>query len=304
MTRRARAGETGTTVLHGRVVACFGRHYLVETDAGRFLESVTRGKQAGIACGDRALVAPTSDRQGVIESLAPRRSLFLRAAAHRRKLIAANATQLAIVVAGEPSFSDELVYRAIVAAEHAGMKAFVCLNKTDLAAPTAAARERLAPLSAAGYDIIELAAKREVGALVPRLQGELTVLVGQSGMGKSTIVNALVPAANVATREISRFLDSGRHTTTHARLYPLDGDSAIIDCPGLQDFGLAHLAADEIEAGFVEVRPHIGRCRFPDCRHRTEPACAVRRALVAGQIHPRRLELLHRILAAEAAART
>jgi ribosome biogenesis GTPase len=287
----------------GTIIASFGRRYLVESDDGLFLECVTRGKQGGLACGDRVRAVVTSAREGVIEAVDPRRTLLQRAAAHRAKLIAANATQLAIVVAGEPSFSDELVCRALLAGEHAGMQSLIVLNKADLAAPTQAARARLAPICASGYRLVEISARHDVSPLRRQLGGETTVLLGQSGMGKSTLVNALVPDANAETREISRFLDSGKHTTTHSRLYRLDGDTAVIDCPGLQELGLAHLDPEAIELGFPELRGLRGRCRFRDCRHREEPGCAVGEAVAAGSVHPRRLELFHRIRDAEAAAR-
>jgi ribosome biogenesis GTPase len=293
-----RAGHTS-----GQVVAAFGRHYLVAAEDGGYVRCVPRGKQSVVACGDRVQIARTARGEGVIEGTASRATLFLRAARHRRKLIAANATQVAVICAGEPSLADELVARVLVAAESQSIRALLVLNKTDLAAPTTVARERLAPFAHAGYPVLELSAKRDVVALRARLQDATTVLIGQSGMGKSTIVNALVPEADAATREISRFLDSGRHTTTATRLYRLDATSAIVDSPGVQEFGLAQLGAAEIERGFPELRPLAGRCRFTDCRHRTEPGCAVRAAVDAGTLHPRRLELLHRILDAEGAAR-
>jgi ribosome biogenesis GTPase len=287
----------------GEVVAAYGRHYLVEAEGGAFLRCVPRGKQSLIACGDRVQIGQTALGEGVIEEIGPRTALFLRAAPHRRKLIAANLTQVAIVCAGEPSLADDLVARVLVAAECQSLRALLVLNKTDLAAPAMAARSRLAPFAQAGYPVIELSAKRDVAPLRARLCGEVTALIGQSGMGKSTIINALVPEADAATREISRFLDSGRHTTTATRLYRLDAASAIVDSPGVQEFGLAHLGPAEIECGFPELRPLAGHCRFADCRHRTEPGCGVRAAVDRGQIHPRRIEQLHRILDAEAAAR-
>ncbi len=297
------SGAGAAEPVRGAVIASFGRRYLVETDAGDFLECVTRGKRGGLACGDRVLAVPTAVREGVIEAVDPRRALLQRAAPHRSKLIAANATQLAVVVAGEPSFSDEVVCRALVAAEDAGMRGFLLLNKADLLDAARTARGRLAPFVAAGYPLIEVSARGDVAPLRAALAGEITVLVGQSGMGKSTLVNVLVPEANAETREISRFLDSGRHTTTHARLYRLDATTALIDCPGLQEFGLSHLDAAAIEAGFRELQGLRAGCRFGDCRHRSEPGCAVRTAADAGHVHPRRLELLLRIQAAEAAAR-
>ena len=288
-------------------MAAFGRQYLVETEGSELFLCFTRGKRSDVACGDRVSFAVTGEgggakNQGVIDSVAPRASLFRRAAAHRTKLIAANATQIGLVVAGEPSFSDELLCRALAAAEREGLRAFLALNKTDLGAAADAARLRLAPFAQAGYEVLELSAQNDVTPLRDRLEGATTVLLGQSGMGKSTIVNALAPEAGAATREISRFLDSGKHTTTHARLYRLDAQTTLIDTPGLQEFGLAHLTRAEIEAGFVEVRPYLGHCRFPDCRHMTEPDCALREAVMAGHVHPRRFELMQRILAAEDAA--
>lgn len=287
----------------GQVVAAFGRNYLVAAEGGEYVRCVRRGRESVVACGDRVRIARTARGEGVIEDIAPRASLLLRAAPHRRKLIAANATQVAVICAGEPSLADELVARVLVAAESQSIRVLLVLNKADLTALTAAARERLAPFASAGYPIAELSAKQDVATLRARLLGETTVLIGQSGMGKSTLVNALVPEADAATREISRFLDSGRHTTTATRFYRLDPASAIVDSPGVREFGLAHLDAAGIERGFPELRPLAGRCRFTDCRHRTEPDCAVRAAVATGEIHPRRLELLHRILDAEGAAR-
>lgn len=294
---------TTSQLLSGRIVATHGRHYLVELSGGSFLQCLPRGKKSALACGDRVAIAMTGADQGVIEGVDPRSTLFYRSAAHRAKLLAANATQVAVVVASEPSFSDELIARVLAAAAHEGMRGFLVLNKIDLEAPAAAARVRLEPFRAAGYAVIEtaaaLGARAGLDALRAALQGESTVLIGQSGMGKSTLVNALVPGADAATREISRFLDSGRHTTTSSRLYAVDRGT-LIDCPGMQEFGLAHLSATEVQRAFVEVRPHLGHCRFRDCAHRSEPACAVREAAARGDIHPRRLELLHRILDAEA----
>ncbi len=287
----------GTTA--GVVVAAHGRHYVVEADDGGLVRCVPRGKKSGLACGDQVQFAPAGRDAGVIESVAPRASLFLRAAPHRQKLIAANATQVAIVVAGEPSFSDELVCRILVAAENQEIKSLVVLNKSDLASAANSADERLRQFATAGYPVLAISAKLDVGPLAERLTGDTTVLIGQSGMGKSTIVNALIPGAGLRTQEISTFLASGRHTTSATRLFRLPSGGAIIDSPGLQEFGLAHLDHAQIEHGFPELRALAGKCQFSDCRHDTEPRCAVRIAASDGRIAARRLEMLHRILKAE-----
>jgi ribosome biogenesis GTPase len=290
----------GAALIRGIIVAAFGRQYLVKSDTGQMLLCVPRGKKSEVACGDRVLLALTSPNQGVIESTEARSTLLKRSAAYRQKLIAANATQVAIVVAAEPSFSEELICRLIVGAEEQGMKSLLILNKADLPA-TSSARERLVPFATAGHRLAEISAIHDCSALLPFLQHETTVLVGQSGMGKSTLINGLVPDAEASTREISAFLDSGRHTTTHARIYTLDASSMLIDCPGLQEFGLHHMSRGQIEYGFAEFRPFLGKCRFNDCRHEVEPGCALVAARDAGQVSARRFELLLRILAAERA---
>jgi ribosome biogenesis GTPase len=286
-------------MLAGQVIAAYGRHYLIETDDGRQFACFPRGKKSTVACGDRVMFARTGDEQGVIEAVDPRSTLFSRSAAHRQKLIAANVSQLAIVVAAEPSFSEELINRCLVAAEYQDMRALILLNKCDLQDAAKAALARLEPYVQAGYRVIRLSALEGADALRPLLARQATVLVGQSGMGKSTIINALLPDARVATREISAFLASGRHTTTQARLHRLDAGSTLIDCPGLQEFGLHHLSQQDIEAGFIEFRGFLGQCRFQNCRHQSEPGCALARAAEAGAIHPRRLDMFRRICRAE-----
>lgn len=281
----------------GTVVAAFGRQYEIALDGGGLALCFPRGKKSHVACGDRVTVALSAADHGVITAVLPRSTLLYRSDAFRQKLFAANATQAVIVVAAEPSFSDELVSRCIVAAEQQHMRALIVLNKTDLAEKAETARLQLAPFRDLGYPVVELSAKDDAEALRPHLAGQCSVLVGQSGMGKSTLINALLPEVQAAVREISGALDSGKHTTTHTRLYRLDAASSLVDSPGMQEFGLAHLTRAEIEQGFREFLPHLDRCRFRDCRHDQEPDCALRAAVAAGSIGARRLGQFHALCA-------
>ena len=282
--------------IKGTIVAAHGRQYRVELADGETLLCFPRGKKSEAACGDQVTVQRSGD-QGVIDTIEPRRSLLYRSNAFKEKLIAANVTQIIIVVATEPSFSDELITRCISAAESQEMQALIVLNKIDLADRVPAARETLAPFAKLGYRVLELSALTSGEALRALLSHHTSVLVGQSGMGKSTLTNALIPEANAPTREISESLDSGKHTTTHATLYRLDADSALIDSPGLQEFGLGHLSAGEIEHTFLELRPLLGQCRFRNCRHDREPDCAVREAVRTGQMDPRRYAVFRTLCA-------
>ena len=276
-------------------MASFGRRYLVELADSSTLDCVTRGRRGALACGDRVTVARSAAGKGVIEAAGPRTTLLYRSDPARQKLVAANVTQIVIVVAPVPAFHEDLVNRCLAAAEHGGMAALIALNKVDL--PQArAALGALELYRSLGYRLAAFSAKRDLGPLVPHLKGETSVLVGQSGMGKSTIINALLPAAAVRVAEISAALDSGRHTTTHTRLYHLDAASHVIDSPGMQVFGLHHLAGPELAHAFIEFRPWLGQCRFRDCRHVAEPGCAIAAACARGEISAQRLESYRRLV--------
>lgn len=284
------------TLPEGQITASYGRRFTVELADGFLIACVTRGKKGGIACGDRVQIKITGPDQGVIEANLPRSSLLYRSDAFREKIIAANVTQIILVLAAVPSFYEELVNRCLVAAESAKIKALIVLNKADLQAETALALEKLALYRDLGYSLLPLSAHQDVSPLMPFLQGETSVLVGQSGMGKSSIINALLPGVKIETREISTTLDSGKHTTTHARLYHLNPDSNIIDSPGLQEFGLHHLKPEDIDHAFIEFRPYLGKCKFNNCRHLSEPECAVLAAVRAGSINPRRLAAYQKLI--------
>lgn len=281
--------------IQGQIVAAFSRQYLVELCDGELLPCLTRGKKSEIACGDIVEIQRINETQGVVERTLPRRTLLYRSDAYRQKLLAANITQVIIIVASEPSFSDELLARCLIAAHDQQVETLIVLNKCDLLQATINARTQLESYRTIGYRVLELSARENITPLRPFLQGHTSILVGQSGMGKSTIINELLPDAQVATREISPALNSGRHTTTHARLYHLNAQSHLIDCPGVQAFGLHHLDFGAIEAGFIEFATYHGQCRFHNCRHAHEPGCALKKTEREGKIDARRLKLFQEI---------
>ncbi|GAB3469749.1 ribosome small subunit-dependent GTPase A [Massilia terrae] len=283
----------------GTIVAAHGRHYLADVD-GRMLQCVTRGKKTNVAVGDIVHLKRTSDDQAVIEKIDERKTLLYRSDQYKSKLLAANVTRLFIVVATEPGFTDDLVSRALVACEAAGVEAHLILNKTDVEAQLPRARERVKVYADLGYPVHEVSAKRHpeqtVATLAPLLEGQSSILIGQSGMGKSSLVNLLVPEADAAVREISEALDAGKHTTTFTRLYKLPGGGALIDSPGFQEFGLYHLTEGMLERAFVEFGPHLGGCKFYNCRHLAEPHCSILQAVEDGKIARMRHDLYKQLV--------
>ena len=277
-----------SAVKKGLVIASYGKRYGVELEDGTQVSCVTRGKKNDLACGDHVDVKMTDSHEGVVEKLQERTSLLFRSNAYKTKTLASNVTQIIIVLATTPSFYEALLNRCLVAAEAAGIKALIVLNKCDLA-DNSAAMKQLKVYQDLGYQVQALSAKQDISPLKQWLNGQISVLVGQSGMGKSTIINALLPDSDVRTQEVSEVLDSGKHTTTAAHLYHLDSDSDLIDSPGLQEFGLNHLNIEQLEHAFIEFRPYLGKCRFNNCKHLHEPDCAIIGAVEAGKISPVRL---------------
>ncbi len=280
----------------GRVVVSHGRHYTVADDAGHLWRATTRGKKSGVVCGDSVEITPQDDENAVIERILPRNNLFYRSDAFKSKLIAANLDQIVIVVAPVPSFYPEFIDRCLIAAEAAGTASLIVYNKADLAAEAEAAWPRLAPYADLGYPIIRLSARQDISPLQPYLADKNSLFIGQSGMGKSSLLNALIPEAQAPTRDISAALDSGRHTTTHSQLYRLPLGGSIIDSPGMQEFGLGHLTLQEVQRAFIEFRPYLGQCRFHNCRHDKEPGCAILQAVQDGKIQSARLSTYHKLL--------
>jgi ribosome biogenesis GTPase len=283
----------------GTIIAAHGRHYLAQVNGSK-LHCVTRGKKSDVAVGDIVELKQTSPDQGVIEAITERKTLLYRSDQYKSKLLAANVTQLFIVVATEPSFSDDLVSRSLVAAEAAGISAHIVLNKIDVAEQLPRTRDRLGVYGALGYPVHEVSARAHpeatCAALAPLLAGQSTILIGQSGMGKSSLINLLVPDADIATREISAALDTGKHTTTFTRQYEIGPDTAILDSPGFQEFGLYHLSEGMLERAFREFAPHLGHCKYYNCHHLNEPGCTVLGAVEAGEIARMRHDLYRQLV--------
>lgn len=288
----------------GLVVSTSGRHGIVETRDGGLRLCHPRGKKLEAVVGDRVIWRASAD-EGVIERVLPRRNVLYRQDETRTKSFAANLDQVLIVLAAEPAFSERFLARALVACEAARIRPLIALNKADLAEPFTAAWRQLEPYRAMGYAPFALALKPRSAdpghtdfALLERaLQDAVTLILGPSGVGKSTLVNRLVPAAAAATGELSRGLNAGTQTTTRTHWYWLDDarHGAIIDSPGFQEFGLHHVAASDLAALMPDFRPHLGQCRFYNCTHTHEPGCAVMTAVGrtpgAGSISPTRYRI-------------
>jgi ribosome biogenesis GTPase / thiamine phosphate phosphatase len=284
-TRRERSESV---VVEGRVIADFGREFLVEFADRRQVVCTRKGKRQDATCGDFVEVRLTGSAQGSIERVGTRRNLLFRSDQWREKMLAANVDQVVILVAPKPPLSEAFLNLSLVACEAARLPVVIALNKADLP-EHAEARVRLDPYEKIGYTLISMSAKKDVSPLLPHLENKLTLLVGQSGMGKSKTVNALVLNDVARVGELTASRDAGTHTTTFSRFYRLDRDTAIIDTPGFQSFGLFHLTEDQIGEAMREFRPFLGRCKFNDCAHLNEPGCEVIEASRRHEISPERL---------------
>lgn len=284
--------------LAGRVIASHGQHVLVETTPGSRHPCTLFGRRLDAACGDDVRWLPAErDGPGVVVERLPRRTSLARSDSRgRTEVIVANLTQLVVVSAGLPRPDFFVIDRYLAAAESAGIAAIVVLNKTDLGESREALLE-LEAYAAMGYDTLQCCAL--TGAGIPELRGalreELSVLVGQSGVGKSSLANRLLPDLNAETADLSRATVEGRHVTSAATLHRLPEGGAIVDSPGVRDFAPALERLVDPAALFREFREPATTCRFSDCRHLREPDCGVRAALVTGAISPRRYESYRRL---------
>ncbi len=278
------------------VVAAFGRHLLVRNAAGEELRARPSGRKHSIVCGDRVrCVADSAHNELLIVEVLPRRTLLARANLRgASEPVVANISQLVVVVAPLPAPDYFIVDRYLCAATAAGIGGAIAINKSDLGAEIDTVE--LEAYASAGYAHLSCSAKAGAGLepLKKALTGAVSVLVGQSGVGKSSLVSALLPEAEVVTGELMRE-EEGRHTTTASRAYNLNFGGTLMDSPGVRDFAPAIDQLDARTLGFPEIERLAGSCRFQDCRHMQEPDCAVISAVDADSLLARRYESYRRL---------
>ena len=278
----------GTALTNAQVLAAQGRQFWVRLEDGSECAAVTRGRQSDVVTGDEVRCQPLGSGQAVIDAVLPRRNRMRRSDQRREKTIAANLDQAAFVLSGEPLFSEELLLRVLISARCEGIEMIIIATKADLPESMVRIASRLALFERLGLKVHRVASRADpagtVAQLLPDLQQRNTLLLGQSGMGKSTLVNLLVPGADLRTQTISEALQTGKHTTTFTRAFDLAAGGLLLDSPGFQVFGLAHLSVSELDHAMPEFEPLLGQCRFHNCSHRHEPGCAILNAVSSGQV--------------------
>lgn len=287
------------------VLSRFGQHADIETNAGEVLRCNIRRTVSSLVCGDEVIFrrakVSEGDLAGVIEATEARRSQLTRPDFYDGvKVVAANIDQILMVSAVLPEFTPHIIDRYLVACEDMGIEPILVLNKTDLldADSLKYVDEILDIYRDLGYKVLLVSNKNGHGveALKRQLTGKNNIFVGQSGVGKSTLVNTVLPNADILTKQVSENSGLGQHTTTVSRLHHLPSGGNLIDSPGIREFGLWHLDVERVTYCFKEFREFIGGCRFRDCKHLNDPGCLLLEALEAGKISQLRFESYHRIL--------
>ncbi len=298
ISRQLNAGELSSEQL-GLVIAHYGQQLDIEAlegeDQGKVHRCFARANIDSLVTGDRVIWRAGANLTGVIEARLERRTSLTRPDNFGQlKPIAANIDHIIMVFAAEPEPHQNLLDRYLVAAETVGIPPILLLNKTDLINDQNRAHvEGLVALyQTLGYPVIRASTATQHGLdeLLEVLAGRTSVLVGQSGVGKSSLVKMLLPDEEIRIQELSEHTRKGTHTTTTARLFHMPTGGDLIDSPGVREFGLWHIDVHQLEQGFIEFGPHLGYCKFRDCRHLEEPGCALKAAVEDGKIDPRRLD--------------
>ncbi len=279
----------------GRVITRHGQNLLVADTSGDLHYCLSRQNIGHPVCGDRVVWQPTGPGEGVVTAILERSSVLARPNySGEIRPLAANVTRLVVVMAPQPPPSAYLLDQYLVTAENLEIPALIACNKWDLMDQAAAAAfdEAFSHYEAIGYPLLRISARTEHGLapLAQRLQDQTSILLGQSGVGKSSLIQALLPDLRIQVGRLSEGSGLGRHTTSATTLYQLPTGGQLIDSPGVRSFRLGNLDRHQLEHGFREFRPYLGHCRFSDCHHQQEPDCALVKAVESGMIHPQRLE--------------
>ena len=286
-------------VLNGLVISHLGQGLLIEDETGCLRLCATRRQLGPIAVGDRVRLSPQGSDQGRVESIHARKSLLTRPA-HGGKIrpVAANLDQVLVVVATEPEPDWLLVDQYAASAEHRGLRFILLANKIDQEEAGSRFEKPFETYQQMGYVCLRVSARSGTGISDLRrvLEGKISMLAGQSGVGKSSLTHALLPDRQIRTNELSLKAGLGRHTTTSATLFHLPGGGSLIDSPGVSVFGLAEMSLEQLAAGYVDFRAHLPQCRFSDCRHRDDLGCAVKGAVDQGLIHPERYRRFQKLV--------
>jgi ribosome biogenesis GTPase len=281
----------------GLVIARYGKQALVECVSGEKVLCHLRSHLDPPVAGDQVLWMP-SEQNGVITAMIERRNALERPDGRGTlRPVAANIDLILVVFATEPALQPNLLDRYLIAAEHISVEPVLVLNKSDLITDTSLF-DLIARYEALGYRTLTTHHHMPDASDLLEVIGQRTlVLVGQSGVGKSSLIQRLLPEASIRIGALSEVADKGRHTTTAAELFHLPGGGNLIDSPGVREFGLGHVTPDAIDRGFREFLPHLGRCRFRDCKHMSEPDCALQNAVSTGEILSERFESYQQIRA-------
>ena len=286
--------ERGTKELQGLVITRYGQRQLVESNNGDLFQATGRQNIGLSVAGDRVLFQKVEGDEGVVTAIYPRKTELKR----QDRLIAANIDQLWLVVAIEPHYQFELIDRYLIMAENSNLPINIIVNKIELSNNDNQLSNDFSHYIDLGYDVHFLSVKNKTNLekLKKSLVDRSHIFLGQSGVGKSSLINSLIPDLDLRVNEISTKSKLGKHTTTNTTIYHIPSGGDLIDSPGIREFQLDDLTEKQIVNGFREFKSLIGKCRFRNCQHINEPNCAIKKAIESGHINSSRYESYLNIL--------